>query len=115
MTLGYVPGMAAPAELLDFSGRTVVVAGAGGGGIGNSVSTFLAGAGARVIGASTTADALEEFSDRNAGGPGREHPALVADLRKPRDVDRAIAAAGDSLYGGWCTRPAGCGCRSGRA
>jgi 3-oxoacyl-[acyl-carrier protein] reductase len=99
MTLGYVPLMASPAELLDFSGRTVVVAGAGGGGIGTSVSGFLAGAGASVIGVDNRPEALEEFSTATRAASGRQHLALVADLRKPEDVERAIDAAGDSLYG----------------
>ncbi len=91
--------MPAANDLLDFSGRAVVVAGAGGGGIGTAVSGFLAGAGALVIGVDNRAEALEDFAAATQAASGHEHPSVVADLRKPEDVERAVAEAGDSLYG----------------
>ena len=91
--------MPSPAELLDMSGRTVVVAGAGGGGIGTAISGMLAAAGALVVGVDISAEALDEFSTATTGVDSRPHPAVVGDLRNAQDVDRAIAAAGDEFYG----------------
>jgi NAD(P)-dependent dehydrogenase (short-subunit alcohol dehydrogenase family) len=85
--------------LLDLSGRTVVVAGAGGGGIGTSVSGMLAAAGALVVGVDNRPEALDDFSAVTTGVDNRAHSAVVADLRDPQDVERAVAAAGDELYG----------------
>ena len=84
--------------VLDLTGRSVVVAGAGGGGIGTAVSGMLATAGARVIGVDNRAEALDDFSSATSASGG-DHPALVADLRRPADVERVVAEAGDSLYG----------------
>ena len=81
------------------SGRTVVVAGAGGGGIGTAVSGMLAAAGALVVGVDNRSEALDEFSAATTGVDNRPHPAVVADLRNAQDVERAVAAAGDELYG----------------
>ena len=86
-------------DLLDLSGRTVIVAGAGGGGIGTAVSGFLAGAGALVIGVDNRAEALADFSAATEAASGRAHPAVVADLREPEEVERLVIDAGDSLYG----------------
>lgn len=86
-------------DLLDLSGRTVIVAGAGGGGIGTAVSGFLAGAGALVIGVDNRAEALADFSAATEAASGRTHPAVVADLREPEEVERLVIDAGDSLYG----------------
>jgi NAD(P)-dependent dehydrogenase (short-subunit alcohol dehydrogenase family) len=88
-----------PAELLDLSGRTIVVAGAGGGGIGTAVSGLLAAAGALVVGVDIRTEALDDFTAATTGVDGRPHPAVVGDMRDPADVERAIAAAGDGLYG----------------
>jgi NAD(P)-dependent dehydrogenase (short-subunit alcohol dehydrogenase family) len=87
------------AELLDMSGRTVVVAGAGGGGIGTSISGMLAAAGALVVGVDIAAGALDEFSATTTGVDSRPHPAVVGDMRDPQDVERVIAAAGDEFFG----------------
>ncbi len=91
--------MPSPAALLDLSGRTVVVAGAGGGGIGTAVSGMLAAAGALVVGVDNRPEALDDFTAATTGVDHRPHPAVVADLRQPQDVERAVAAAGDELYG----------------
>lgn len=81
------------------SGRAVVVAGAGGGGIGTSISGMLAAAGALVVGVDISAEALDEFSAATTGVDSRPHPAVVGDLRNPQDVERAITAAGEQFYG----------------
>ncbi len=71
------------------------MAGAGGGGIGTSISGLLAAAGATVVGVDNRAEALADFT----AAAGDAHPSVVADLRDPADVERAVAAAGDSLFG----------------
>jgi 3-oxoacyl-[acyl-carrier protein] reductase len=85
---------------LDLTGRTVVVAGAGGGGIGTAVSGLLARAGASVVGVDNRAEALDDF--RSAVGAGG-HLALVADLRDRDAVEQAIeqaaAVTGAPLHG----------------
>jgi NAD(P)-dependent dehydrogenase (short-subunit alcohol dehydrogenase family) len=93
------PTAPAVGALLDMTGRTVVVAGAGGGGIGTSVSGMLARAGATVIGIDNRVEALADFSAATSGASGRDHQAVVADLRDPAAVENAVAAAGDGLYG----------------
>jgi 3-oxoacyl-[acyl-carrier protein] reductase len=65
---------------------------------------MLAAAGALVIGVDNRVEALDAFRDVTSAAAtsrvdGREHPALVADLREPADVERVVAAAGDELYG----------------
>lgn len=91
--------MPSPAELLDLSGRTVVVAGAGGGGIGTAISGMLAAAGALVVGVDISGEALDEFSAATTGVDSRPHPAVIGNARNPQDVERAIAAAGEEFYG----------------
>jgi 3-oxoacyl-[acyl-carrier protein] reductase len=78
---------------LDLSGRSIVVAGAGGGGIGTAVSGMLAAAGALVVGVDNRPEALDDFIAVTSKVDGREHPALVADLRQPAEVERVVAAA----------------------
>ncbi len=75
------------------------MAGAGGGGIGTAISGMLAAAGALVVGVDNRREALDAFSAVTSAADGREHPAVVADLRDPPDVAQAIAAAGDQLHG----------------
>jgi 3-oxoacyl-[acyl-carrier protein] reductase len=84
---------------LDLTGRSIVVAGAGGGGIGTAVSGMLAAAGALVVGVDNRVEALDDFTAVTSKVDGREHPALVADLREPAEVERVVAAAGDDLHG----------------
>lgn len=73
-------------------GRTVVVAGAGGGGIGTAVCRALAEAGAVVAGFDRDAGnlAISEQAITEAGGTF--HSSIV-DLRDAREVDDAVEAA----------------------
>ena len=79
-------------------GRTVVVAGAGGGGIGTAICRALAEAGAVVAGFDNDADKLA-LSETAVGDVGGSFHSTIADLRDPdavqAAVDGAAAATGD--------------------
>jgi len=79
---------------LDLTGRVVVVVGAGGGGIGTAVAGAVAHAGARVVGVDVRPAALEALDAAWAGTPG-PHRAVVADGRRPEDVEAALDAAAE--------------------
>ena len=81
-------------------GRHVVVAGAGGGGIGTAVSRLLAEEGASITGLDNRPEALEVLEDALGGTPG-PHQLVVADVRREADVTSAVveAAAGGALHG----------------
>jgi 3-oxoacyl-[acyl-carrier protein] reductase len=87
-------------EGLDLTDQTIVVAGAGGGGIGTAVCRVLADAGAAVVGIDNDADRLatteREIADRDA----RWVP-ILADLREPDAVADAVAraSAASPLFG----------------
>jgi 3-oxoacyl-[acyl-carrier protein] reductase len=85
-------------ERFRLDGRSVVVAGAGGGGIGTAVCRGAAELGADVVGIDLAAEPLAqaEAAVREAGG--RFHGAL-ADVRVQDEVDRAVAD-GVSVFGG---------------
>jgi len=74
---------------LSLAGRAVLVAGAGGGGIGTSVSRLLADAGAAVIAFDMVEGNLEPTADalRDAGAAWIP---VVGDAREPADVERAL-------------------------
>lgn len=77
---------------VDFSGRAVIVTGAGSG-IGRATARAFARAGAGVLGVGRRADALEETADG--------HPEIVtrpADLRAP-DAHRSVVDAAVSRWG----------------
>jgi 3-oxoacyl-[acyl-carrier protein] reductase len=78
--------------------KMVVVAGAGGGGIGTAICRFLSEAGASVLGLDRNAEALATFDTALYGSP---HAAVVADVRDPAAVDAAIDGARlpGQLYG----------------
>ena len=80
-------------ERLNLSGRSVVVAGAGGGGIGTAVCRFLAEAGATVVAWDLDPDrlAVSERALRDLNGP---HHFAVVDVRDADAVDQAVRAAG---------------------
>ena len=77
---------------LGLEGRTVVVAGAGGGGIGTAVCGLLAAAGVAVAAIDLDHERLAPARDvvADAGGRGA---FLVADVREPDGVERAVAEA----------------------
>ena len=75
---------------LGVPGRTVVVAGAGGGGIGTAVSAALVASGATVLGLDLDAGALA-VTERAVGDRERFVPAL-ADVTDAGAVDTALAA-----------------------
>jgi 3-oxoacyl-[acyl-carrier protein] reductase len=68
----------------DFTGRTVIVTGAGKG-IGRSLAEAFAGAGADVVLVGRTADALEEVAGTVGG------TAVIADVAKTADAERVVA------------------------
>jgi 3-oxoacyl-[acyl-carrier protein] reductase len=80
-------------ERLTLSGRSVVVAGAGGGGIGTAVCQFLAEAGATVVAWDLDPDrlAVTERALRDLNGP---HHFAVVDVCEADAVDQAVRAAG---------------------
>lgn len=84
-------------ERLSLAGRSVVVAGAGGGGIGTAVCRFLAEAGSTVVAWDRDAARLEvtERAVRDVNGP---HQFAVLDVRDADAVAGAVRAAGP-LYG----------------
>jgi len=83
-----------PAARLDLSGRVVVVAGAGGGGIGTAICRMLAEAGASIAALDVREDALAAVTDAVAGTRGT-HRNLVVDVRNADEVERAVTAAGE--------------------
>ena len=78
-------------ERLGLDGRTVVVAGAGGGGIGTAVCRVLAEAGARSPHSTSTPRASGWPSERSRDAGGVCH-ARVVDVRDPDGVREAIDA-----------------------
>ena len=88
-------------QLLDLEGRIVVVAGAGGGGMGTVVSRLCAEAGATVVGVDLSSDSLEQYVEPLIS-EGLSIVPHVADIGTDEGVrsimDCAREAAGD-LYG----------------
>jgi NAD(P)-dependent dehydrogenase (short-subunit alcohol dehydrogenase family) len=81
-------------SLLGLDGRVIVVAGAGGGGIGTAVSALLADAGASVVGLDVRPEALERFDDALSRAQ-RPHRSVVADVRRADEVEAAVRLAGE--------------------
>ena len=75
------------ADLLSLGGRTVVVSGAGGGGIGTTVTGMVARAGANVIAVSRSADNLDEHI-----GPLVAEGLAVVPVAADASTDEGIAA-----------------------
>jgi NAD(P)-dependent dehydrogenase (short-subunit alcohol dehydrogenase family) len=85
---------------LALDGKVVVVAGAGGGGIGTSVCAMVAEAGASVLALDNRPDALAAV-DRAVRGVGGTHRSVVADVRDLSAVEKAVDDATDlgQLFG----------------
>lgn len=74
---------------MELQGATVVVTGATGG-LGRAICRRLAGDGARLVAVGRDRDALAQLADRHGAR------TLVADLRRPADVEAVAAAAVDA-------------------
>jgi NAD(P)-dependent dehydrogenase (short-subunit alcohol dehydrogenase family) len=71
--------------------RTVVVAGAGGDGIGTAVSRLLVSSGATVLGIDVDRDALA-LTERGVGDDAERFVSALADVTDPSALDHALAA-----------------------
>jgi 3-oxoacyl-[acyl-carrier protein] reductase len=74
---------------LTLDGRVVMVAGAGGGGIGTAVCGALASAGASILALDIRAEAMPMLEEALADTPGM-HRYVVADVRQPGPVEAAL-------------------------
>ena len=83
-------------DQLRLDGRVVIVAGAGGGGIGTAVSRAVAEAGGAVVALDNDADGLELARDA-VEGAGARFVGLVCDVRDEDQVDAAVQAALDGF------------------
>ena len=85
---------------LELDGKVVVVAGAGGGGIGTAVCAMVAEAGGSVLALDNRPDALAAV-ERAVGAVGGPHRSVVADVRHLTAVERAVdeAAGLGRLFG----------------
>jgi 3-oxoacyl-[acyl-carrier protein] reductase len=77
------------------SGRSVIVAGAGGGGIGSAVALMVAAAGGTVVALDVDDVALADL-DRRLASISTGHRSLVVDLRVADQVESAVAEASGS-------------------
>ena len=77
---------------LELDGKVVVVAGAGGGGIGTAVCAMVAEAGGSVLALDNRPDALTAV-ERAVGAVGGPHRSVVADVRHLAAVERAVDEA----------------------
>lgn len=78
-----------------FSGRTVIVTGAGSG-IGRATASRIAREGGRIIAVDVSAERLDEFVAEHAGA---DVVPLVADITDDEGVARIVEAAGDTIDG----------------
>jgi 3-oxoacyl-[acyl-carrier protein] reductase len=87
-------------DRLALGGRVVVVAGAGGGGIGTAVCRAVAEAGGSVLAIEVRPEAMASVDEALAATPG-PHRSVVADVRDPVQVAAAVdeAAALGTLHG----------------
>lgn len=85
----------------DFNGRTVLLCGSGGGGIGTATTKALVEAGAHIVGVDHLEALLDETAVLVESLGGRFH-GVLADLRDPGQVQRivpdAVALAGNIHY-----------------
>jgi 3-oxoacyl-[acyl-carrier protein] reductase len=88
------------ADRLALDGRVVVVAGAGGGGIGTAVCRAVAEAGASVLALDIRSEAMASVEE-TLGATAARHRSVVADVRDPVQVAAAVDEAGSmgTLHG----------------
>ena len=79
-------------ERLGLTGRVVVIAGAGGGGIGTAIARVLAEAGVLVVGLDNRPEALAVLDEALLGTAG-PHRSIVVDVRNPAEVEAAVVEA----------------------
>ena len=91
-------GAAVREDTFGLAKRAVVVAGAGGGGIGTAVCRLLAAAGARVVAVDLDLGRLAP-SERAMADVGGRYELLVADVREADQVEHAVRATAGPLYG----------------
>lgn len=89
------PAWAERVDLGRFSGRTVIVTGAGSG-IGRATASRVAREGGRVIAVDVSAERLDDLA---AALPDSDVMPLVADITDDADVARIVEAAGDRIDG----------------
>lgn len=78
-----------------FSGKTVIVTGAGSG-IGRATARRIMAEGGRVIAVDVASERLKEF---HAASPGGSVVTVAADITSPEGLENIIAAAGDRVDG----------------
>jgi 3-oxoacyl-[acyl-carrier protein] reductase len=83
-------------DKLRLDGRTILVAGAGGGGIGTSACRGAAELGANVVGIDIAEGPLGEAETATLAGGGRFH-GVVADVCSKEEVVAAVAAAAEAF------------------
>ncbi len=83
-------------DKLRLDGRTVIVAGAGGGGIGTAVCVGAAELGAAVVGIDIAEGPLGEAEAATVAAGGR-FEGVIADVCSKADVDAAVASAADTF------------------
>jgi len=81
-------------SLFDLTGKTAIVTG-GNGGIGLGMALGLAQAGASVALVGRNAEKTRAAAESVTQETGAKALAVIADLSKPEDVERAVAEAGD--------------------
>src|SRR5215472_4754215 len=91
-------GSAVLDDALGLGGKAVLVAGAGGGGIGTAVCRTCASAGARVVALDIDPGRLA-MATRALADVGGPHDAVVADVRDAAQVEEVVERTVGPLYG----------------